>query len=415
MNEKPNALPLADRRIPAGGDWLNKDEVAKLTPALLAERMRAIAPLAERNAFEAERLCRPVDEVWNEIRRAGYFYQFVPRRFGGMEIDTDGFLDATLPIAEVCASTAWAASFCAEHNWIFAHFREQALKEIWSEFPYIVAPYVGIPPGHAERVEGGYRISGHWKWGTGVMHADWIMVGVQTSEQDNPERFMTLFPASEAKVLDTWHADGMCATGSNDIVAENVFVPKHRTIPLIPMISGKGPGSALFDNPLYSAPMYPFLGFTASMSALGVARGAVAQARKRLTEHVKVGNLTTQVEKPAAQMRLARASLLTEIAEQTIRQAGRDTVAASTIAEPEQTTVRIHLRARIAEAVKMCREAVWILAESSGSSIHMLSHPLQRALRDINSISSHIVFDVDTAYELHGRSLVGLPPNSLLT
>jgi hypothetical protein len=45
----------------------------------------------------------------------------------------------------------------------------------------------------------------------------------------------------------------------------------------------------------------------------------------------------------------------------------------------------------------------------------MLSHPLQRALRDINSISSHIVFDVDTAYELYGRSLVGLPPNSLLT
>jgi hypothetical protein len=58
--------------------------------------------------------------------------------------------------------------------------------------------------------------------------------------------------------------------------------------------------------------------------------------------------------------------------------------------------------------VSQCVEAV-------GSSIHALSHPLQRALRDVQVMQSHVVHDFDVACELHGRALVGLPPNSLLT
>lgn len=35
-------------------------------------------------------------------------------------------------------------------------------------------------------------------------------------------------------------------------------------------------------------------------------------------------------------------------------------------------------------------------------------------LRDVQVMQSHIVYDLDVATELHGRALVGLPPNSLL-
>jgi hypothetical protein len=64
--------------------------------------------------------------------------------------------------------------------------------------------------------------------------------------------------------------------------------------------------------------------------------------------------------------------------------------------------------------VSQCVEAV-------GSSIHALSHPLQRALRDVQVMQSQVVYDFDVVHdfdvacELHGRALVGLPPNSLLT
>ena len=54
-------------------------------------------------------------------------------------------------------------------------------------------------------------------------------------------------------------------------------------------------------------------------------------------------------------------------------------------------------------------------AEGAGSNVHMLNQLFQRAMRDVNIIASQIGFDVDVAYELHGRALLGLPPNSAFT
>ena len=83
--------------------------------------------------------------------------------------------------------------------------------------------------------------------------------------------------------------------------------------------------------------------------------------------------------------------------------------------EPAQTPPRIAVRAQIAYAVSLCRDAAMLMAEGAGSGVHMLDNPFQRALRDIIVVSTHVVFDVDAAYELHGRGLIGLPPNSMLT
>jgi hypothetical protein len=62
-----------------------------------------------------------------------------------------------------------------------------------------------------------------------------------------------------------------------------------------------------------------------------------------------------------------------------------------------------------------CRQAIRTVCEASGSSAHSLDNPLQRALRDINVMASHVVYDLDMALELRGRTLVGLPPNTALT
>ena len=122
-----------------------------------------------------------------------------------------------------------------------------------------------------------------------------------------------------------------------------------------------------------------------------------------------------QADRPTTQIRLARADVMIATAEQIIRQAGHDAIALGKLEEPEQTPARLEVRARLAYAVSLCREAVTHLAEAAGSSVHMLDQPFQRALRDLSVLSTHVVFDLDTAFELHGRAIVGLPPNSVLT
>lgn len=408
---------LADRRIPAGDDFLSPEEIRAITPEILIERLQALKPLVAERAASAEQARMPDDDVWNAIRKTGYFYIYVPQRFGGLQFDTDTYISATLAIAEECPSTGWTACFAAEHNWFVAQLPEQTQAEIWGKTPFVIAPSCAAPPGTATPVDGGYRVSGRWKWGTVSMHADWVMLqALEHREGQPPIGRMMVMPADQAKVIDTWFMSGMAATGSNDIVIEDVFVPEDYQFIVAPVRSGQGLGREIYGaDTLYGSPMLPNLCVTASIPALAAARKAVQLCRERLQSHVKLGASGASVEKAAGQMRLARADLLTRSAERTIRWAARNNLQIGAIPEPEQTTERIRLRAEIAIAVQQCSEAVRTCCEAVGSSVFALDNPMQRLLRDIQVMQSHIVYDLDVATELHGRAMVGLPPNSMLT
>jgi alkylation response protein AidB-like acyl-CoA dehydrogenase len=407
---------LSSHRGTAHDDWLSRAELDALTPAVLAERTRALKPLLAGHAQEAERLRHPVDAAWNAIRRTGAFYHLVPRRYGGLEYDVDAFIDAMLPLGEACASTGWVASFCVEHNWMMAQFPKEAQDEIFGQSPYIIAPGVTMPPGKVTRVKDGYRLSGRWKWGTGVMHADWVLAAGAVIDDGAPPKVMFFaLPVAEVSILDTWHVDGMVGTGSNDIAIDDVFVPEHRTLDMALMRDGATPGGKLHDSPLYRMPMLPFLALTAAIPAIGNARGAVAAFRDRLKQRPVFGSDLKQADKPAAQMRLAMADVQTRTAEMLVRDVGRKALSLGERRQAHLVEERISLRLQVAYAMDLCRTAIRLVCEASGAAAHFTDNPLQRALRDINVMSSHVVYDLDAAAEAHGRALIGLPPNAGLT
>lgn len=412
--KQAEAEHFADRRIPAGGDWLPRAELDALTPEELVRRTTALKPLVAAHALECEQLRRPVDAVWNAIRKTGCFYHFVPKRYGGLEFDIDSFIDAMLPIAEGCGSTGWVTAFCVEHNWMLAQFPEKFQDETFGgDFPYIIAPGATNPPGVAEPVEGGYRLSGVWKWGTGVMHADWVLLVGMVPGESPPRQLFLGLPAAEVEVLDTWDVAGMAGTGSNDIRCRDIFVPEHRVMDMGEMRNGCAPGAAIHaHNPVYRMPMTPFLAITAAIAAVGVARSAIEHFKERIGVRTLLGTTTKQVEKPAAHMRLGEAAAMTETAEMILREVGRRNVALAAQEGLVRNEDRIALRAQVALAMDMCRRAIRLVVEGAGSSAHMTSSPLQRALRDINVMASHVVYDFDAATELHGRALIGLGPNS---
>lgn len=207
---EPGSRAILEPDAPAGDDWLDPVEVAKLTPDIVRQRILEIQPLIRENARVAEEIRRPVGKVISAIRKTGYFYLMVPRAYGGMGATPIDLLDASIPIAEACMSTGWVSSFVVNHNWLASHLPDEAHRETWgSSSPYLFAPAVTNPPGVGRRVEGGYRISGHWKWGTGVMNADWV-IGLAILETDGePALAITLFPVSDIKILDSWYVDGL--------------------------------------------------------------------------------------------------------------------------------------------------------------------------------------------------------------
>jgi len=339
-----------DRMIPSGDDFLTANELRQLTSEELMRRTAKLAPLLAAHAAEAEQLRRPVNEVWSALRRSGYFYQFVPKRFGGMATDLQGFFEATLPLAEACASTAWTASFCATHNRSLANFPVDVQEEIWGDrFPYIIAPQLSPKgPASVEEAEGGVLVTATWDWATGIMHADWITAIAMVPQPEGPPKMlMLLFPAAEAQVLDTWYVDGMAGTGSHEIRVKRLFVPE-RFVLRDPsgIIVGKGLASTLYPEAVYRMPWIPFSSATSSVVALGAARRAKAIFLERLSGRTQFGTGVKLSENAGVQIRLAEADLMLSTAETLMREGLRVAETLSELEMPEQVPARVAFRAK---------------------------------------------------------------------
>jgi alkylation response protein AidB-like acyl-CoA dehydrogenase len=374
--------------------------------ATLRERMRDLVPDLAAQAAEAEQLRRPTDDSIRLLEQADLFRMMVPRCYGGLELDLDDFVDVGLTLAEADTSLAWVATFCIEHNWMLCQFPESFQRELYREHRHVLAPAVINPTGgHARREGGGFRLSGRWQWGTGAMHASWAIVGGLIEGLEGPEalRFFAL-PIEDVEIDDTWYVDGMAATGSNDLVIEDVFVPEERTVNIPDMVEGRAPGSRIHEGPLYRTPMIPILLLAASMPVVGHARSVLAGFRERLHGHGRM-NLGVASERVASQMRLGRATVEQQQAELALRDVARQVME---LRNDAKLLDRSRWAATVTHALHRSRQLILDVAEASGASAHFQTHPLQRAVRDANVASCHVAFDRDAQSELLGKLLLGL-------
>lgn len=377
----------------------------------LLEHLEALVPMLEANAAAAESQRKPVDAVMKAIEETGVYRYFVPKRFGGYEFGMSTFMKIGLALGEGCLSTAWVTTFCIEHNWLLALFNQQAQEDIFGRQPYIIAPGALAPKGTATPVDGGYRISGRWEWGTGIMHADWALLGALTPVEgsERPDLCMFAVPIDQVQVIDTWQIAGMAGTGSNDVAVEDVFVPAHRVASVTRMRSGDTEGARWLDSPLYRMPMMAVLGLTAAAPAVGCARKAVKLFRQRLMERMVYGTSTKQGEKPVTQHRLGQIAVNAENCEILLMQIARETEEWGRSGTICPDAERARLRVRIGDVVRRSRDVVRDVVEASGAHAHFLDNPLQRMLRDVHTLSCHTVFDLDISSEQYGRVLLDLP------
>ena len=379
----------------------------------LIERIERLVPLVEENALRAERERKPVDEVMSAIEATDLYRYFVPQRFGGFEFSVEGFLRIGTSLGEACLSTAWVTTFCMEHNWLLALFGREAQEDLFGRQPYIIAPGMLAPAGVAVPEDGGFRLSGRWEWGTGVMHADWVLVGARTEGCDpqQPDLHMYAVPRSEVSVLETWNPAGMVGTGSNEVCIENVFVPGHLRQDINELRDGGSPGGRWLQRPLYRMPMLPFLGLTAAAPLVGGARRAVRLYQQQVAKRIVYGTADKHRERAVTQARLGRVSARMAGLERALYGMGKEIYALGTRGGTSEPVERAQLRVRLAMLVREAKEIVGEVVEASGAHAHFLDNPLQRIQRDLNTAAGHTVFDLDAGTELYGRLLLGLPPN----
>ncbi len=205
----------------------------------------------------------------------------MPARFGGYELDFKTWHDAVLAISRADASHGWCASLIVHHAHLVAQFPEECQQAVWADAPDVAISASFAPRAQAVRAPGGYRVSGeNSSFSSGVDHSTWVMVGAMLPGEGAPEWVFFMIPPGDYTVRDTWFTAGMRGTGSNTIVTDNVFVPETRMLRLTDLRQGRGPGAALYDNPIFRAPFFFYAPLTFAAPMLGAAQGAYAHFRE---------------------------------------------------------------------------------------------------------------------------------------
>ncbi|MDX6740105.1 hypothetical protein [Actinocorallia sp. A-T 12471] len=375
----------------------------------LVARARALAPGIAARAQETEQLRRPHDDTIAELVDAELIPILVPRRWGGHELGLDTLREVVETISAACLSTGWVLDFYIGHCVFATRFSERAQQEFFADRPFILAPATTSPTTRAERVTGGWRVTGRIPWASGIMHADWAFcVGF------TPDNALLAFAvrASEVEIDDVWHMSGMAGTGSNTIILDNVYVPDHRALPVQSLTSGNTPGTAIHPNPLYRAPLIPFLLAQSAPVFSGALRGATTAFTQIIQSRTTTYELKSLKDDPHTHIKLGEATTNAHIAERLVS----DLVAQVTTRIPTDfpLSTRVNLKSQTAYLARHCLNAVSDMSTTAGAAAHSLSSPLQRFHRDLTLLSTHAFWSWQTSTEQSGRHTLSLPPTTPL-
>jgi len=200
-----------------------------------------------------------------------------------------------------------------------------------------------------------------------------------------------------------WFMSGMLATGSNTVVAKDVFVPEHRTVDATTLLQPSADG----DGAMSPLPVLAVLALVAAAPALGASEAALEFFRDRLLERrLAYTTGARQSDSPAARVRLAAATADVRAAAALWTQAVGELAAACSGGASPSVADRADARLAAAATVQLARQAISAICEGSGASVYASSSPLQRWQRDVEVLKGHVVFDWDRTAELVGRGIV---------
>ncbi|MEU6114944.1 acyl-CoA dehydrogenase family protein [Streptomyces sp. NPDC047117] len=357
-----------------------------------------LAEVARRSAEFTEKRHVPKDMV-AEFKKAGVYRASTPRRFGGDALPPARFLAMIERISAVDGSAGWVASFGFSGVYLAA-LPLETLAELYADGPDLAFAGGLFPIQPAERVAGGFEVSGRWRFASGCLGADLIGVGIGTGEPGAGRPRTAVLDPGQVRVVENWDAVGMEGTGSHDLAVDGVVVPEERTF-----VRGGAPS---VDEPLYR---YPTLAYAAQVLAvvnLGVARAALDQVIRdgggtgvtgapRLAgrAYYRMG-----VAKAEARLRAARAFFY-EITEEVY-----DAVARGEEAGRERTSL---LRLAATHAARTGFDVVRTAYQLAGTGAAASDHALQRRLRDASVVPLH-AFLGEGIYDGAGAVLLGAEP-----
>ena len=365
---------------------------------------------ARADQAEAER--RIPRETISELQEAGVFRMLQPARWGGLEADPVEFYEVIRTLAATCGSTGWVSSVVGVHPWQLALFPDQAQQDVWGENSSTLVSSSYAPTGKLTKVDGGFKLSGRWSFSSGCDHCSWVLLGaMQMGEDGKPvDMFTILVPRGDYQIEDVWDVVGLRATGSNDIVVDDAFIPAHHALSFKDVGALSCPGQAENTAPLYKLPFGTVFAYTITTPIIGIASGAYDAHVERMKERVRISYGGQKVSGDSfAHVRVARAATDIDASWLQLERNLSEQLRLANAGEEIPMELRLRARRDQVRATERCIDAIALLFKNSGGHSLKNGNPIERAWRDGNAGSVHAANDTERWLALYGKGAFGLP------
>ncbi|RQT39427.1 acyl-CoA dehydrogenase family protein [Burkholderia contaminans] len=389
---------------------MHRDNDSNALAATLIARAEALAPTLAGRAAQADAQGRIPAETIADMQAAGFFKVLQPKRYGGYELDPQAFFDAQMALARGCMSTAWVYGVVGVHNWQLALFDERAQQDVWGNDPATLIASTYMPVGRVTPVDGGFRLSGHWKFSSGSELCEWVFLGalVPAAVAGQPPEYRTfLLPKSDYRIQQDWDVLGLRATGSHDIVVDDVFVPAYRTHKAIDGMMGTSPGLAVNDAPLFRLPFAQIFVRAVCTSCIGALQGALDDFTGYAATRVSANSGAKTTDDPGAQNACANAAVAIDEMQVLLKRNFAELMASVTGGPAVSIERRVHFRYQSAQVAERCAQAANALLRYAGGNGIYHRNPLVRRFLDLHAARAHYANNVDRFGQNLGAVMLG--------
>jgi alkylation response protein AidB-like acyl-CoA dehydrogenase len=322
-------------------------------------------------------------------------------------------------LAAADASPAWCLAQAVASTHAAGFLDPKIAQEVFGASDALLAwgPPTGIAKALA--VDGGYRVTGKWRFASGSANATW-MGGHSTvfDADDKPRRNAAGHPVNRtmlfrkecANIEDSWHVIGLRGTASNDYQVADLFVPAEYSTWRDSTADRREQG------PLYNISMLTLYGVGFSGVALGIASACLA-AFMKLAPIKKsgggVGAATVLRDNAVIQSRTAQATARLRSARSFLLQMLQEVWHTSATTGTFSLEQRAHLRLAITGAMDQARKVVDFAYHAAGTTAIFEGSPFERRFRDMHTALAQGQAH-QSNFESAGQALFGIEPSQRL-
>jgi alkylation response protein AidB-like acyl-CoA dehydrogenase len=354
---------------------------------------RGMRDLVRTEAAESERMRTLTGAIVDAMWTSGLMSAFNPVAAGGVEPSFAQMIETWIEMAWQDGSFGWIgianlpSSFAAA-----AYLSDEGFAEVFTAHDnHVTMGGQFFPNGQGTVVDGGYRLTGSWSFGSGIGHSQYVAAGffpmdngeMRWISEGIPDMQVAILPRHDISFNDGWYVQGLKGTGSYDYSVEDVFVPERRTFPLFVREPRRG------TSPATRMGLMPVTAAGHASWALGVAKSMLDDVQDLAASKFRMSDMASLASRPTFQKGLAHHVAAWRAARLLVLDAFTTAEAAVAAGNELTPALRADMRAAAVYATDVARScAEWAHLVAGTNSIREGTR-LERAFRDMYTGTQH--------------------------